>query len=120
MLNLRLKADKSLLKAAVETAQQMNLDGYTPESINRFNAALNRAQDLLDNPELSTDDNAKIAAAINELEIASKELATQTAVEGDSQVTANAGAPKTGDSSSLPFALAVALTGAVLYRRKRK
>lgn len=123
MLNLRLKADKSLLKAAVETAQQMNLDGYTPESINRFNAALNRAQDLLDNPELSTDDNAKIAAAINELEIVSKELATQTAVEGDSQVTANAGAPKTGDSSSLPFALAVAavaLTGAVLYRRKRK
>lgn len=123
MLDLRLKADKSLLAKAIADAEVFDLSGYTKESVDLYNSALNKARALYDDPELSTDDDVKIAAAVNELETAAQQLIEQASVEGDSQITNSAGTPKTGDTQGLPIALAVAaaaLAGAVLYRRRKR
>ena len=124
---LRLRADKSLLSETVDLAAQINLDGYTPESIGAFETAYQTAIGLLENRNLTArEDQAAVNQAVQNLLSAIyglKKLVesdVQTEVQenklrlaGDQTAHSSAGSPRTGEDSD-PAALAlVALLCAV-------
>lgn len=63
MNELRLKADKSVLQELISKTAELDLTGYTEESVSVFRAALSAANDILADDTLSTDDQAKVDKA---------------------------------------------------------
>ena len=67
ILAQRFKADKSILEELVGQAEDMNLAGYTAESVAVFRTALANAQDVLADETLTEDDQKTVDAAVEQL-----------------------------------------------------
>ncbi|WP_159427383.1 discoidin domain-containing protein [Massilioclostridium coli] len=126
MLQLRFKADKSLLEEVVEEAKGIDLSQYTVESAATFQVLLAEAQEMLNNNDLSKEDEGAINAKAMELKAAQSKLepirtagseATQTVQES---ATPKADAAKTGDVVSIT-GLGLLISGiSLLILRKKK
>lgn len=64
IMNLRLKADKAVLADLLESIKDMDLNEYTVESVNTYNEALALANTIMDDDDLSVDDQAKVDEAV--------------------------------------------------------
>ena len=136
---LRRKADKSQLKQAVEWAESIDTSGYTRESVEAFQKALEQAKALLEDADLSEDDQARIDAAVQALKDAIQNLkktdssnnndnGNHNGNSGQNTGGTQSGKPKTGDTTSVATwiligaaaALLFAATAASGYRKKRK
>ena len=67
---LRLKADKSVLQDLISQTSELDLAGYTEESVSVFRAALAAANSILVDETLSMDDQAKVDEAVSALQAA--------------------------------------------------
>ena len=67
---LRLKADKSVLEDLINQTEDLDLTGYTEESVSVFRAALAAANDILADETLSADDQTKVNEAVSALQAA--------------------------------------------------
>lgn len=67
ILAQRYKADKSILKELIRQAEDMELTGYTAESVAVFRTALANAQAVLADETLTEDDQATVDAAVEQL-----------------------------------------------------
>lgn len=117
LLNLRYKADKSLLEAAVSETAALDLSSYTEASLERYNAAKAEAERLLADNDISSDDQQQINAAAAELKAA---VAALVPIAGDAGAQTNSGAPKTGEAIPATAAAMLLIAGASLVLSKRK
>lgn len=125
MLNLRYKADKSVLESVLAKAFGIDTAAYTAESVAAFNAANDKAK-AINNDANAT--QAEVKEAIDTLNAAIDALVeinavpAGTSVNGDTALTTGRSNAKTGDT--VPFTAAVtmlALTGfAVIISKKKK
>ena len=67
---LRLKADKSVLADLINQTEDLDLTGYTEESVSVFRAALAAANEILADETLSVDNQAKVDEAVTALQAA--------------------------------------------------
>ena len=67
---LRLKADKSVLEDLISQMAELDLSGYTEESVSVFRAAFAAANAVLTDEALSADDQAEVDEAVNALRAA--------------------------------------------------
>ena len=81
ILAQRFKADKSILEDLIGTAQDMDLTGYTAESVATFRSALAAAQAVMADESLSEDDQQVVNDAVAALQSAMDGLTA----EGDVQ-----------------------------------
>ena len=81
ILAQRFKADKSILEDLIGAAQDMDLTGYTAESVATFRSALAAAQAVMADNSLTEDDQAKVNDAVAALTAAMDGLTA----EGDVQ-----------------------------------
>ena len=81
ILAQRFKADKSILENLIGTAQDMDLTGYTAESVATFRSALAAAQAVMADESLSEDDQQVVDDAVAALQSAMDGLTA----EGDVQ-----------------------------------
>ena len=150
ILAQRFKADKSILEDLLNKAENLNLEGYTAESVAVFRSALAEAQAVLADKALTEDDQKTVDAAVAALSAAMDSLTA----EGEAQPTdkpeatdkpestdkpqatetpeaskkpeatqqPESNVPQTGDTASLlPWAAALALSGAAaLWVVRRK
>lgn len=72
--NLRLKADKATLEALLESLKGIELEKYTEESVAVFNAELERAYTVMENDELTVDEQQVVDDAVNSLKAAHEGL----------------------------------------------
>ena len=83
---LRLKADKSVLEDLISRTEDLDLTGYTEESVSVFRAALAAANDILADENLSVDDQAKVDEAAAALQAAADGLEkAQGSQDGDAE-----------------------------------
>ena len=133
MLNLRYKADKSILESVLAEANGKDASAYTAESYAVLTAAVAEANDVM------ADENAtqeEVDAAVTNVQAAMDQLvavdgrvpeettpstddtATQT---GQESTTPKANAAKTGDFTPIAGLAAITLAGAaLLFTRKKK
>ncbi len=123
--NMNLKPDKSKLQSLVDSVGQIDLSQYTAESIERLNAALVSANEVLENPNADQEhvDQAEqnLQEAIDSLEKATAP-AVDTTVQGDTNGTTSKGNVKTGETTPLVMLLslcALAGTGLILNKKKQ-
>ena len=81
ILAQRFKADKSILEDLIGAAQDMDLTGYTAESVATFRSALAAAQAVMADESLSEDDQQVVNDAVAALQSAMDGLTA----EGDVQ-----------------------------------
>ena len=141
ILAQRFKADKTILEDLITKAEDINLEGYTAESVATFRTALANAQAVMADESLSEDDQSVVEQAVAQLSAAMDGLTAQGASEPSDkpeatnqpeatqkpQVTEKpSSVPQTGDSSHLMWhvaALAASvslLAGAAVAVRKRR
>ena len=133
MLNLRYKADKSILESVLAEANGKDASAYTAESYAVLTAAVAEANDVM------ADENAtqeEVDAAVTNVQAAMDQLvavdgrvpeettpstddtATQT---GEESTTPKANAAKTGDFAPIAGLAAITLAGAaLLFTRKKR
>ena len=128
MLNLRYKADKSILEEVVAKANQIDANAYTAESYAVLEAALKDANAVLANENATQEEvdaavtNVQSAmdslVAVEGTETPSDNNATQT---GQESTTTKANAAKTGDIAPIAGIAVLAVAGAaILITRKKK
>ena len=132
LLNLRLKADKTLLQSVLAQTDQIDLSLYSEESVARYLAARADAASVNDQ-DLSQEEQAVVDSVVKNLQDAlaaleaasvdNQNTAATTPTQGDTSITANAAQPKTGDDA--PFAGIAAVTllslaGVSLLRKRSK
>ncbi|WP_270738689.1 glycosyl hydrolase [Massilioclostridium coli] len=128
MLNLRYKADKSILEEVVAKANQIDANAYTAESYAVLEATLKDADAVLANENATQEEvdtaveNVQSAmdglVAVEGTETPSDNNATQT---GQESTTTKANAAKTGDFTPIAGMAVLAVAGAaVLITRKKK
>ena len=132
---LRLKADKSVLEDLVSQMEDLDVTGYTEESVSIFRAAMAAANSILEDESLSAEEQAKVEETVSALQAAYDGLEKVQGSgnqgsgnqgsgnqgsgnqDGGSQSSGRvSGAAKTGDSSPL-MAMGIALVlsaGAVI------
>lgn len=127
MLNLRLKADKSLLNAVIAAAEGLDLSGYTRASVEAFEAALNEAKATAADESLSVDEQNQVTEAVNRLSEAVNNLkkadgsAANLSVNGDGSITGGSGSAKTGEATPIAMAMAaLLLAGSAIVLKKRR
>ncbi|WP_069986809.1 family 78 glycoside hydrolase catalytic domain [Massilioclostridium coli] len=130
MLNLRYKADKSILEEVVAKANQIDANAYTAESYAVLEAALKDANAVLANENATQEE---VDAAVTNVQSAMDSLvavegtetetpttdnnATQT---GQESTTTKANAAKTGDIAPIAGIAVLAVAGAALFLFSRK
>lgn len=123
MLQLRYKADKSILEAVLAEAAELDTTVFTPERVRIFQAAKSEAEEVYGDPNALQSEVDRAAQTLRDAINALKSVpstSTEPAVQGDIQQTAGRGTPKTGDTGSILFAL-FTLTGAgLLFSRKKR
>ena len=132
MLNLRFKADKSILEEIMTKASGIEATAYTAESYDVLQAAMAHANKVLENDN-ATQEEVDIAAqsvqtAIDHLvTVAEKQPAedttpsTDTAIlTGQKSTTPTANAAKTGDMIPVAGAVIAVAAGAVIFLTRRK
>lgn len=132
MINLRFKADKSILESLVEQAEGMDVSGYDPVGVVMFNNALTKAKETLFNQDLSEEDQAEVDRVAASLQQAMKNLTNRGKTEGalgtkaslgDNGVNRTTGFAKTGEATPIAaIAATLLLTGLTVIwtRRKRR
>lgn len=81
ILAQRFQANKENLEAILEQAKDMDLSGYTVESVARFQAALDAAQAVMDDDSLSEEEQQTVDAATEALAAAMEGLTAKTEPE---------------------------------------
>ena len=133
MLNLRFKADKSVLEDVLAEANKIDANAYTAESYAVLQAAVAEANDVMADENASQEEVdtavANVQAAMDQLVAvdgnvpeettpSTNDTATQT---GQESTTTKANAAKTGDFTPIVGLTAVSLAGIVLlFTRKKK
>lgn len=127
MLQLRYKADKSILSRLVTSAKQIDLTGYSVESVSAFQSALADAETTLADQSLSTREQGVVDSAVEALRQAIHALtdgqgnSPDISVAGDGSLTQANRSPKTGDAAPTALALTLLLTAAaVAFTGKKK
>lgn len=103
---LRLKADKSVLQDLISQTAELDLSGYTEESVNVFRAALAAANSILADETLSVDDQAKVDEAVSALQAAADGLEKDPGSQGG-----DAENPDGGEDSENPDGNTGAVSG---------
>ena len=126
MLELRYKADKSLLEALVSQAQALDLSGYSESSVQVFQSALDKAAETLANQKLSTDEQKIVNQAADELISAVRALTKSDGtpagltVSGNGTIQKTTGSAKTGDTTPLTVGVTALLFSSVLIESRRR
>ena len=132
MLNLRLKADKSILEEMIATANEINANAYTEESYSVLTTALAKANDVMADVNATQEDvdaaaNAVKAAmdglvAVDGTEVQTPSTGNNATQVGQETTTTKANAAKTGDVAvpAAVIGLLVASAVAVGITKKRK
>lgn len=81
ILAQRFQANKENLEAILEQAKDIDLSGYTVESVARFQAALDAAQAVMDDDSLSEEEQQTVDAATEALAAAMEGLTAETEPE---------------------------------------
>lgn len=81
ILAQRFQANKENLEAILEQAKDMDLSGYTVESVAKFQAALDAAQAVMDDDSLSEEEQQTVDAATEALAAAMEGLTAETEPE---------------------------------------
>ncbi len=128
MLNLRYKADKSILEALLAEANGKDANAYTAESYAVLEAAVAEANAVMANENATQEE---VDAAVTSVHEAMKGLvAVETPADnnkadgtqtGQESTTTKANAAKTGDFAPIAgiMVLALAGTAAIISRRKK-
>ena len=129
MLNLRLKADKTILQQVIAEANGKDANAYTAKSYGALQAAVAKANEVMAD-ENATQDEVDVAVtnvqtAMDNLvavDGTSAETPTEDVVQtGQESTTAKANAEKTGDVAPIAGLAVITLAGtALLISRKRK
>ena len=125
LVQLRYRADKSVLEAVLAEASKVDTAAYTAESVAAFNAANEQANKVNSDPNAAQDE---VDAAAKALRAAIDGLKTvesadnAATINGDKAMTTGSGNAKTGETTPVAAAVAVfALAGACFaVSRKRK
>ena len=126
LLNLRYKADKSILNTLVSAAQAIDTTQYTPQSVAQFNSALEQAKAKLADESISSDRQQEIDQAVQALSEAVNKLerkdgsSEKLLVTGDGTIQTGSSSAKTGEALPIAAAAVLLLAGAALAVRKRK
>ena len=100
ILAQRFKADKSILEDLINQAENLNLEGYTAESVAVFRSALSEAQAVMADNSLSEDDQATVDNAVAALSAAMNGLTA----EGEAQPSDKPETTDTPEASQKPEA----------------
>lgn len=128
ILAQRYKADKSILEDLIGKAENLNLEGYTADSVAAFRTALASAQAVLADHSLSEDDQATVDNAVTALSAAMDGLTAAGTPEATDQPQTTqkpeTSVPQTGDTNAwlLPTVTLMAAVGALallIFQRRR-
>ena len=128
MMNLRFRADKSVLASVLAKASVIDTTAYTAQSAAIFNSANTAAKTVNDNADATqaevNDAADTLNAAIEGLTAISSPPANTagTAIEGDSHLITASGNAKTGEAASIAVAvtlLTLAGAGYILSQKKK-
>lgn len=124
MMNLRYRADKSVLQAVLAEASAVNAAAYTPQSIELFNAANQSAKTVNGNPNATQTEVNDAAKALND---AIRNLVPVDSsipspdMRGDQTVTSTSSNAKTGDATpAAGIVLALLLASAAMITSQKK
>ena len=128
MLNLRFKADKTLLNNAIAAAEALDLSGFSAESVEAFNASLAAAKATAADDSLSEEEQNIVDKALSDLNEAVKGLtktngtSANLEINGDGSIVKTTSGAKTGESAPLALAVATLLLAgaAVSFGKKRR
>ncbi|MEE1491594.1 MAG: FIVAR domain-containing protein, partial [Massilioclostridium sp.] len=123
MLDLRYRADKSVLKQVLADAASRDLTAYTTESVTAFHAASDAAKTVYDNSDATQQEVDDAASALTEAigNLERTELSTQQpAVQGDKEATTQSGNAKTGEAIPIAAVIVLTLAGAGFFLSKKK
>ncbi|WP_069988619.1 glycosyl hydrolase [Massilioclostridium coli] len=132
MLNLRFKADKSILEEVLAEASEVDANAYTAESYAALQAAVAEASDVYNNENATQEE---VDAAVTSVQTAMDNLVAvdgtpaETPTEnnntagsqtGQESTTPKANAAKTGDFAPIAGMAAIAIAGAALVLSRKK
>ena len=131
MLNLRFKADKSVLEDVLAEAGKVDANAYTAESYAALQAVVAEANDVYNNENATQEE---VDAAVTNVQAAMDQLVAvdgsvseettpstdDTATQTGQESTTKANAAKTGDTTPLAGAVAAVIAGAVLFTLRKK
>ncbi|WP_270739476.1 glycosyl hydrolase [Massilioclostridium coli] len=128
MLNLRYKADKSILEEVLAEASKVDANAYTAESYAALQAAVAEANDVYNNENATQEE---VDAAVTSVQTAIDNLVAvdgtpaetpteDVAQTGQESTTPKANAAKTGDFAPIAGMAAIAVTGAALLLTRKK
>ena len=132
MLNLRFKADKSILEEVLAEASEVDANAYTAESYAALQAAVAEASDVYNNENATQEE---VDAAVTSVQTAIDNLVAvdgtpaETPTEnkntagsqtGQESTTPKANAAKTGDFAPIAGMAAIAIAGAALVLSRKK
>lgn len=122
MMELRYKADQSVLESVLKEASKIETHQFTAETVERFHAAYGAADAVNSNPDAiqqEVDTAAEgLRDAINGLQTADPAEAS-AGVRGDQVLATRGGSAKTGDAGNIAIVFAaIALAGAGLTLSK--
>ncbi len=132
MLNLRYKADKSILEALLAEANGKDANAYTAESYAVLEAAVAEANAVMENENVTQEEVDTAVANVQEAMkglVAVETPTTETPVDNDmdgtqtgqESTTTKANAAKTGDVASIAGAVALMIAaGTVIVLKKKK
>ena len=134
MMNLRFKADKSVLEAVLAQANDVDLSTYSETELAAFNAAKAAAEavynDVNAEQDAVNDAVSALQAAIIPVTEAPNDTTTPTdtdittpdaPTQGDTTLTTGGGNAKTGEAAPIALAVAaVSLVGAALFISKKR
>ena len=126
MMNLRYRADKSVLESVLAQANALDLSAYSEADLVAFNTAKAAAEavysDVNAEQDAADDAASNLQAAIASLTGAPADTTTPgTPAQGDAALTTAGGNAKTGEAAPIALAVAaVSLAGAaILFSKKR-
>ena len=132
MLNLRYKADKSILEDVLTEAGKVDANAYTAESYAALQAVVAEAKDVYNNENATQEE---VDAAVTSVQTAIDNLVAvdgtpaETPTEnnntagsqtGQESTTPKANAAKTGDFAPIAGMAAIAIAGAALVLSRKK
>ena len=126
MVNLRFKADKSILEQVLAQASSVDLTSYSQDSVQVFLHAKEAAEaaygDVNAEQQAVNEATDNLKAAMEQLSGMTVEVQTPAApVEGDTSVKTNGSAPKTGETTPIAVGLTtIILAAAVCYTLKKR
>lgn len=95
MMNLRLKADKSTLADLLESVKDLDLNKYTDETAAVYRQALAAANAVMENEQLSVDQQSEVDNAVKNLKVAKANLKEKEGSKDDN----NGGNNNNGNSN---------------------